>query len=59
MYPEMVDEFGKDAFPATSMHIMTVDPESDENRPEYILELEYPYGSYTHSVLFKEIDKEG
>ena len=59
MFPEMVEEFGTEKYPASSMHVMEVDPDSEDNRPEYELSLEYPYGSYTVAVFFKEVDKEG
>jgi len=58
MYPEMVEEFGDDKYPATAMHVMEVD--SDETNPEYFLELDRPYGSYELEIFFKEgMDKEG
>ena len=58
MYPEMVEEFGTDQYPKESWHVMTVDPDN-EGDPEYILELDYPYGDYSFQVWYRDIEKDG
>ena len=59
MFPEMVEEFGTEAYPRDSWHVMTVDPDSEGPDPEYILELDFPYGTYKYQVYYRDIEKDG
>lgn len=45
MFPEMTEEFDQARYPENQSHIMQVD-HTDENTPEYFLDLEVPYGNY-------------
>ena len=45
IFPEMVEEFGTDKFPAQKMYTMETD-QIDEYTQEYYLELDVPYGTY-------------
>ena len=58
IFPEMIEEFGTDKYLQTQMHVMEVD-QVDDNRTDYELELELPYGNYSLALYKTEIDKDG
>ena len=55
MFPEMEEEFKIEDYPVSETYPMEVDL-AEEGIAEYFLELERPYGSYTTSLWYKEID---
>ena len=55
IFPEMMEEFGENAFKTTELIPLEVD-KIDDTHDEYFLELERPYGECTANVFFVEIE---
>ena len=54
MFPELIDEFNPDDYPSM---LVPLQEELDENdNPEWLVEFDRPYGTYTHQLKFRKID---
>lgn len=55
MFPELHEEFDVDKYPQSKKYLMEVEHISSEHPPEYLLELELPYGSYDAKLSYVEL----
>ena len=55
MFPEMGEEFDVNHYPTSDLYLLEVDNE-DPELPEYYLELDRPYGTYSVQIFFREIE---